>query len=239
MGRHFSLVESAGLVYDPSDTNRRRGKMFSGIVSDHWSQATFHKVGETIDEVIEGLQVYLDEETSLEGVEAFAWDESGVISARLGKEKVADHNAWVWRAPDGGELAIIFDDHRGRRLRFHGRPEATEDDGPLEMEWDDDVDVDDEVGDDEPPTLAAVMLSDENMMFMMGSGDAAELARQISSRIAEPAFDLAGGVWRLADGRRLMSAEWHDGERMRWKNEETGRSFLFRYEDCLGTMDDE
>jgi len=216
--------------------------MFSGIVSDHWSQATFHIVSDTVEDVIRKLQVYLDDEISLHGVEAFIWDENGEVVANLYKDVTSDANAWVWRSMDNEIIASIFDDHRGRRLSFfHEDSDEVDDDAPQEMEWDDDIDVyamannDDE---DPDPTMVAVLITDSEDLFMIGSGTPESLAREISSRLNRQTDSPNGGVWRLSGGQRLMKVHmgynaWH----MKWENLSSGESFMFKFEDCIGTMD--
>lgn len=215
--------------------------MFSGIVSDHWSQATFHIVSDTVEDVIRKLQVYLDDEVSLHGVEAFIWDADGEVVTNLYKDVTSDANAWVWRSMDNEIIASIFDDHRGRRLRFfHEDSDEVDDDAPQEMEWDDD-EIEHEDEDDEPdPTMAAVLISDE-MIFMLGSGSPGDLATTISSRMSwksVPVSDVVGGIWRLSDGQALMKVEWSGGDRMRWTDLISGKKHRFEYEDCIGTMEE-
>jgi len=215
--------------------------MFSGIVSDHWSQATFHIVSDTVEDVIRKLQVYLDDEVSLHGVEAFIWDADGEVVANLYKDVTSDANAWVWRSMDNEIIASIFDDHRGKRLRFfHEDSDEVDDDAPQEMEWDDDIEVEheDEDEDDPEPTMVAVLIfDDEEMLFMTGHGSPEDLAINISSRQkVAPVSKVQGSIWGLPDGQILMVAQWYNQSCMIWADGDRGR--FFHFDNCLGMMEE-
>jgi hypothetical protein len=207
--------------------------MFSGIVSDHWSEATFHAVFETVEGVIRKLQVYLEGEVSLEGIDSFIWDSDGEIVAELHKdEDGAYHPCWAWRDRSDDVIATIFDDHMGRRLMFMNSDDL--EDVSQEMEWFDD-DIDDDIDEDEDPTMVAVLITDSDDLFMIGSGTPEALARDISFRLTRKTDVPIGGVWRLSDGQQLMKVQMVcNAWVIKWDNLSSGDSLILKYEDCIG-----
>jgi len=214
--------------------------MFSGIVSDHWSQSTFHSVSDTMQGVIRKLHIYLDCEVSLEGIEAFIWDEEGNIVSNLRKCST-DSGRWDWVSADDTVFAIICDDHMGRHLRFFSEDVEKEDDPPASegMEWDDFVDESSPDSDAEGgPTMVSVLVGDDCscIVMMLGDGDPKDLAMEISLSFDKEDAPEIGCVCRLSDAAVLMTGKRINRRCMRWSDEQGARSFDHMFSESVGRM---
>ena len=208
--------------------------MFCGIFSDHWSNATFSVVSEDVTGVIKKLQIYIDDEEVLDGIEAFIIDaETGMVEANLGSGMIDSEEAWVWTTPSKEILATISENCHTRVLRFPDDVGCPDD---IEMEWDDFVSAEDSnsptMDDAEPTMVGMLIVDDEEAIYMHGNGDPKKFARLLSSKMSGPSLVVVGGVWRIDDGEMLLRAKWYNGGCMKWTDEQTKKfSFLFDFDD--------
>lgn len=193
--------------------------MFSGVLSDHWSEATFHAVADDIVGVIRKFFTYLDfeDEVSIEGIQSYIWDERGDVVARLKKFPSQKDKKWAWVGEDDENvIAYVTDDHAGRHLRIN-QEEEIEKDECEEMEWDDFLVPGEEISQEDYPTMIAIILSDDHdPLMMMGSGEIRSLAVEASSRVVGPTSRLEGWVWSLMGGEILLEAKIATYRRISW-----------------------